>query len=191
MPDLKSTDSNDPEKTTSSRTPRGVFLVGFMGAGKTTVGRLLAARLGWSFADLDDHVVAAEGRTVAEIFRDSGEDHFRKAETAALGRVIAAMQTGGWVVALGGGAFVQPQNVSLIRETGVPVFFLDATVEELFDRCAAAEGVRPLVRDQNQFRQLYESRRGGYMKADLRLDTQGRNPGEIAEELALRLGVLS
>src|SRR6202051_3487646 len=73
---------------------RAVFLVGFMGAGKSSVGRVLAQRLNWIFEDLDDRIEAREGRTVAEIFRDSGESEFRRAEHAALEQVLAELRRG-------------------------------------------------------------------------------------------------
>src|SRR5438045_8658642 len=93
-----------------------VALVGFMGAGKTTVGRELARRLRWEFIDLDDVIVAAEGRSVGAIFRDSGEPAFRRAEAAALREVLRAPASGGLVLALGGGAYVQPRNAALLRQ---------------------------------------------------------------------------
>src|SRR2546423_14156771 len=84
---------------------RAVILVGFMGAGKTSVGRALGDRLGWRFQDLDDRVRAREGRTVAEIFRESGETEFRRVEHAALRELLAETEVGTpMVLALGGGA---------------------------------------------------------------------------------------
>ncbi len=159
-----------------------------MGAGKTTVGGALAKRMGWSFIDLDDIVVAQTGRAVPEIFRDEGEARFREHETNALRHVLyerlAEQPT---VVALGGGAFVQDRNLDLIRASEQPTVFLDADILELRKRCAAEMGTRPLFRDENQFRQLYESRRSGYMKAGFRVDTAGKAVDEIVNEVLSRL----
>jgi shikimate kinase len=167
---------------------RAIFLVGFMGAGKTTVGGALARRLGWRFVDLDDIVVARAGRSVAEIFRQEGEARFRELETEALREVIdARLPAERTVVALGGGAFVQARNLDLIRASEQPTVFLDADIPELRKRCAAELGTRPLFRDENQFRQLYESRRSGYMEADLRVDTAGKAVDEIVNEVLSRL----
>lgn len=167
---------------------RAVFLVGFMGAGKTSVGGALAQRLGWRFLDLDDRIEAREGRSIAAIFHESGEKVFRQAETAALRQVVGELDRGSAVVALGGGAFVQPENGAMLCEAGWPVVFLDAPVEELWRRCAGHGAERPLSRDQNQFRQLYESRRSSYMKADLCVDTSAKSVEAVAEEVASRLG---
>lgn len=159
-----------------------------MGAGKTTVGAALARRLEWPFIDLDDIIVARVGRTVPDIFRDEGEAKFREHETEALRHVldvrIASEPT---VVALGGGAFVQACNLDLIRASEQPTVFLDANLPELRKRCAAELGTRPLFRDENQFRQLYESRRSGYMEAALRVDTAGKAVDEIVNEVLSRL----
>jgi shikimate kinase len=169
--------------------PGACFLVGFMGAGKTSVGQRLAQDLGWRFIDLDDRIVAVEGRSVPEIFRADGEAAFRAQETAALQKLIAELGLQATVIALGGGAFAQPANVALIRGTSIPVVFLDATVEELMNRCRPQSGQRPLFQDENQFRQLYEQRRSAYMKADLCVDTCGRNVSEVASEVASLLGL--
>src|SRR4051812_30804925 len=157
-------------------------LVGFMGAGKTTVGGLLARRLRWQFVDLDDHVVAREGRSVADIFRDSGEAAFRRAETAALRRLLASSPDR-VVLALGGGAYVQPRNAALLRRAGVPVVFLDAAAQELLARCRASGVERPLLQHANQFRQLYVARRARYMKAEVRVSTSARTPAQVAAEI--------
>jgi shikimate kinase len=173
------------------REPRlsGVFLVGFMGAGKTSVGRALARHLNWAFEDLDERIERLERRTVPEIFRDSGESEFRRAEHAAVRDVLAELEGGAVkVVALGGGAFVQENNAALLRAAGVPTVFLDAPVEELWQRCskqAAETGAeRPLLRSINQFRELYESRRKHYLQASQKIQTEQRAFDEIAAEIA-------
>jgi shikimate kinase len=171
-----------------------VFLVGFMGAGKSSVGRALGQRLNWVFEDLDDRIEAREGRTVGEIFRDSGESEFRRAEQAALERVLGELSRGvARVVALGGGAFVQKENASRLKASSVPTIFLDAPVEELWQRCCAqadASGAeRPLLRSLEQFRKLYLTRGRSYSKASVKIQTAGRAVEAIAAEIAETLGL--
>src|SRR5215831_15978439 len=149
-----------------------VFLVGFMGEGKTSVGRALAQQLNWLFEDLDDRIVRREGRAIPEIFRDLGELAFRKAEHTALRELLEDLRSGtARIVALGGGAFAQPQNADLLRMAGLPTVFLDADVVELWQRCCAqasdAGGERPLLKDLEQFRNLHRARRKSYLKAAL------------------------
>ena len=182
--------SRVPRETRFSGT--ALFLVGFMGAGKTSVGRALAQRLNWNFEDLDERIERREQRTVPEIFRDSGEAEFRRAEHAALLDVLEELRGGAFkIVALGGGAFVQEQNAQLLQASGIPAVFLDAPVEELWRRCskqAAEAGVeRPLLRSVDQFRELYETRRSSYMRATLNIGTQNRALDEIADEIAQKL----
>ena len=166
--------------------PVVVVLIGFMGAGKTTVGGALARRLGWEFVDLDDRIVARAERSIAEIFRDHGEPFFRRLESEALAELLAESRSAR-VLALGGGAFVQKQNRELLR--GTPVVFLDAPAEELFARCSHSDIARPLRQDWNQFRQLYESRRGAYMESATRVETHNKTVEQVATEVAARLGL--
>ncbi|HTT17537.1 MAG TPA: shikimate kinase [Candidatus Sulfotelmatobacter sp.] len=172
----------------------GLFLVGFMGAGKTSVGRTLAQRLNWAFEDLDERIERRELRTVPQIFRDSGEAEFRRAEHAALKDVLEEIRGGAVkIVALGGGAFVQENNAVLLKSGGVPTVFLDAPVEELWRRCcqqASEAGTeRPLLRGVDQFRQLYEARRTSYVQASLGVQTERRTLDEIASEVIETLGL--
>lgn len=174
--------------------PEAVFLVGFMGAGKTSVGRALGQRLNWIFEDLDDRIERREGRTVAEIFRDSGEAGFRRAEHSALRQVLDELSGGvARIVALGGGAFVQQRNAALLKAAGVPAVFLDAPVEELWQRCsrqAGAAGIeRPLLGSRDQFRGLYLARRQSYIRASLKIETAGHTVEAIAAEIAEKLGL--
>ena len=164
-----------------------IFLVGFMGAGKTSVGRALGQLLGWTFEDLDDRVQTNEGRSIEQIFRDSGEAAFRHAEHAALREVLAEQESSPRVVALGGGAFVQAENAALLERSGALTIFLDAPVEELHQRCSEQGTERPLRRDVEQFSRLYEARRPQYMKAALRVETSGRSVEEVAAEIGRAL----
>jgi shikimate kinase len=168
---------------------RTVFLVGFMGAGKTTVGRALSRRLGLPFEDLDDRIQLREGKTIEQIFRESGEGEFRKAETAALRELLAELGSSRRVVALGGGAFVEPGNAALIEESDVHSVFLDAPVEELLRRCVEEETERPLRQNPEQFRELYEKRRRSYMRAAVRIETGGKDADTVAAEVACSLGL--
>jgi len=169
---------------------RAIVLVGFMGAGKTSVGRALSERLGCRFQDLDDRVEAREGRTVADIFRDSGEAAFRRAEHAALQDLLSEAKTGApLILALGGGAFVEPANTSLLDGLATPTVYLDASAEELWRRCGADSVVRPLRSDESAFRKLYEVRRPKYLRARLRVETGGREIAAIVNEIVDRLGL--
>jgi shikimate kinase len=171
-----------------------VFLVGFMGAGKTSVGRALGRRLNWVFEDLDDRIQQREGRTIAEIFRDSGELEFRRAEHDALRQLVEELRGGAAkVVALGGGAFVQPKNAALLRASGAKTLFLDAPVDELWHRCcqqAGETGVeRPLLRSRGQFDELHRARRKIYLRASKRIETGDRSIETVAVDVIQELGL--
>jgi len=169
-----------------------IFLVGFMGAGKSSVGRALGQRLNWVFEDLDDRIERRASSKVADIFRDSGEPEFRRAEHEALREVLQELRGGvSRIVALGGGAFVQAKNAKLLRDAGVTTLFLDAPVEELWDRCCRQAGElgaeRPLLRRKDQFRELHLIRRKKYSGASLRFETGGRAVDAIADEIVQKL----
>jgi shikimate kinase len=170
------------------------MLIGFMGAGKSSVGRALGERLGWAFEDLDERIERRERRKVHEIFRDSGEPAFRRAEHAALKELLSELRIDARkIVGLGGGAFVQRENARLIKAKGIPTVFLDAAVEELWRRCrkqAEQQGTeRPLLGSLESFRELYEARRPHYRKALLRQQTGGKTVAEIAAEVVEALGL--
>lgn len=170
---------------------KAVFLVGFMGAGKTSVGQALAHRLGWRFVDLDRQIEARERRTIAQIFQNDGEEVFRQLETRALQALLKALGDGDpTVVALGGGAFAQPTNVALLQNAGVHIIFLDAPAEELWQRCTnSRSGIeRPLLREKVEFTRLCEERRPYYQKAGFHLQTAGKTPGDVVRELEFILG---
>jgi shikimate kinase len=168
------------------RTP-GLYLVGFMGCGKTTIGRLAAARLGWTFADLDDDIEAAEGIAISEIFAVRGEAEFRRIETEALRVRVCEIAAGRpTVLALGGGAFVQAANYELIENHGVSVW-LDCPLDVLEARVQCATH-RPLARDPKKFVELFEVRRAFYSRADFRIPVEGYDPaGAVDALLALPL----
>jgi len=168
---------------------RAVVLVGFMGAGKTSVGRELGRQLGWQFVDLDDRVQTRERRTIAEIFRSSGEAEFRRAEHEALRELLNEVESERLVVAVGGGAFARSENASLLEGSFIATIFLDASADELWKRCCDDRTERPLRRDEREFRQLYESRRPRYLDAKLHIDTSGKEISRIANEIAGSLGI--
>lgn len=163
---------------------RAVFLVGYMGAGKTSVGRYVAQRLRWNFVDLDDRIEAFAGRSVAEIFDAEGEIGFRGRESTALAQVLGELAEGApTIVALGGGAYAQTGNVTLLTGFGAPVIFLDAPVEELWNRTQQAGSARPLRSDEHAFRTRHEERWPQYSQAAHRIDTAGKSVAEVAAEV--------
>jgi shikimate kinase len=170
--------------------PRAVFLVGFMGAGKSSVGMALAQRLGWPFEDLDQRIQAREKRSIEQIFRQSGESAFRDAEQAALRELLSQLGPSPRVVALGGGTIAQPVNADLLDQAEVHLVFLHAPVEELYRRCQQEGSERPLRKDAEQFRRLYEVRLPHYRKAALRIETEGKLVEAVAAEVAASLGLL-
>jgi shikimate kinase len=164
----------------------GIYLVGFMGSGKTTVGRLLAQRLGWEFVDLDAEIEQQAGKPISRIFDEEGEPAFRDLEYREVSRQTGAVRGGGArVVALGGGAYVAERNRWKLEDAGLTIW-IDLDPEELWTR-VSREADRPLAREAESFRALYAERRPTYELADYRVD--GTQPPEAVVEDILALGV--
>lgn len=159
-----------------------VYLVGFMGSGKTTIGTKLAQRLAWKFVDLDSLIEQEEGKTIAEIFARAGEAAFRRKEQAKLIRVLEEGGQGGRVVALGGGTFAQPRNFELLQSAKAVTIWLECPVEELLLRCALLTN-RPLFRDEQSFRELYAQRLPFYRQASYTVTTEDSDPGEVVNRI--------
>jgi shikimate kinase len=185
--------SQDPPRTEQQPIER-IVLTGFMGSGKSTVGRSLAQRLGWRFVDLDNLIEEREGRAVARIFAESGEAAFRSLETAAL---TSSLREPRLVIALGGGALETPANRhALGTASQTRTVLLTASFETLYNRCqqqiAAAAGsplpVRPLLGDREAAAARLARRDANYREAaNLVLDTTGQQPEESVEELLAQL----
>jgi shikimate kinase len=158
-----------------------------MGSGKTSVGTTLARLLGWDFQDLDAVIEAQEQRTISEIFRTAGEAHFRELERQALSRTLDESAAEPCVMALGGGTFTQPANADLFGDPATVTVFLDAPVEELWNRCQDQPNTRPLRQNREHFRNLYQDRRQFYTRAGVHVQTSGKSVDAIAEEIARRL----
>ncbi len=158
---------------------RPLFLVGFMGSGKSTVGRELASLAGRTFEDADRTIESLEGRSIEEIFRDSGEAHFRDVEARVV-RGFAGRDDS--VVALGGGAFQRADQRRWMQREGCTVW-LDVTLEVARQRVGGGQG-RPLwdANDALALRALFEQRRAVYALAAFRVDANGR-PREVAEAI--------
>jgi shikimate kinase len=167
---------------------RAVFLVGFMGAGKTSVGRALARQVGWRFEDLDDRIQVRESKTVSQIFEQCGEVGFRQAERDALTELLQQHKNGQpLIAALGGGAYAQEAVAALLADSGATVIFLDAAPDEFWRRCGSDVVARPLRRKESEFRDLYEARRPRYLQAHIRVETGGKSVADVVREIAFAL----
>lgn len=159
-----------------------LWLVGMMGSGKTTVGRLVAVETGVSFHDVDLIVTQRAGNTIAELWRRDGEDAFRSAEAAIVAELAAV---GDAVVSTGGGAVLREANRLAMRRSGT-VVWLQASPAVLASRVAGARD-RPLLNGGGEARlaELLEARTGAYRQAAHHtVSTEGRTPAEVAEEVA-------
>lgn len=161
---------------------RRVYLIGFMGAGKTSVGSRLAVRMGVEFVDLDREIERMAGRSVPELFAERGEQGFRDLESEALERLADVEDD--LVIATGGGSANRPENVEFMRATGVTLW-LDPSFEAILGRLSSeGRSRRPLFSSPSQARALYEERRDGYAGAGLRVVV---GPADSSDEIAERI----
>jgi len=158
--------------------PEQIYLVGFMGAGKTTVGGELAALLGRQFVDLDEAICRKLGRTIPEVFRDEGEPYFRRVEREIL---ISLTALPGLVVATGGGTYVAEENRVLVEAAGWSVW-LQVSLVEAMRRSEGGAG-RPLWGGRGEIEALYRHRQEFYRCARLRVDTEGVPVARVAGEI--------
>jgi shikimate kinase len=157
---------------------RPVFLIGFMGAGKTTVGKVLALRLNYEFVDLDEVIEKGMGMSVQAIFAQVGEAEFRRAESEVLETCREMSRT---VVALGGGAYVAAANRELLREVGTTIW-LDCPLEVCLSR-TGDDPSRPVLGSEPEMKALLDRRRAAYGMADHIVEVGTATPEEVAREI--------
>ena len=155
-----------------------IYIVGFMGAGKSTVARALGKRLGWQAVDIDELIEGRERMTVADIFKRHGEPYFRAAERAVLHEQLKPRQL---VVATGGGTFADPDNRAVINADGVSIW-IDAPLERIIAR-VPSDGRRPLAADRPAFERLYHQRREAYQLANCRIDAARGGVDAVVEQI--------
>jgi shikimate kinase len=166
---------------TLKRTP-GLFLVGFMASGKSTVGPALAAELGWRFSDLDTEIEAEQQTTIAQIFASKGESTFRALETGAIRKKVHQIQAGHpYVIALGGGAFLQPDNWDLVKNNGITIW-LDCSLERI-NRRLLGNTTRPLAANPEHVAHLLEHRTPFYARADHRVDADTDDVQQVTRRI--------
>lgn len=161
---------------------RRVVLIGFMGAGKSAVGRRLADRLGWRFADLDEAVERRDGRSIPEIFEAEGEARFRELEAGAARELLHGEEV---VVATGGGWAARPGRLDSLPAGSLSVW-LEVGAREAVRRAAREPGRRPLLAGNDPVeaaRELLERRRAHYAAADVRVDTGGRSVDDVTTRI--------
>ncbi len=155
-----------------------LYLVGFMGAGKTTVARAIGKLTGWRVEDIDQRIESREHRTVASIFSQQGEPYFRQLERLALGELLPLRHV---VIATGGGTFVEPDNRALMLADGA-VAWLELSLAQVIER-VPADGRRPLASDRAQMEQLFARRQLAYAQAHVRVDASRPVPEVVGRLL--------
>jgi shikimate kinase len=175
-----------PAQSPLPRALRRLILTGFMGAGKSTTGRLLASELGWEFLDLDTHLENRTGATIPELFSRHGEAHFRRLESTALASALGRSNV---VLALGGGTPEDLTNRLLIEQTpGTLAVFLDAPFDVLFDRCLLQQIDRPVLADTAAAQLRFERRRPLYHRLSrIVVDTSSITAGETVQAILSQL----
>ena len=157
------------------------MLTGFMGSGKSTVGPILAERLGWRFVDVDNVIEAEAGTTIADIFAHHGEGAFRDREHATIARLASSEKL---VLALGGGAIDREDTRGLLLNApGTLLVHLEVEFQTTLDRCGGTESTRPVLADHTNLRSRYERRLPLYRMAHVTVRTDILNPQEVAKKI--------
>ncbi len=160
----------------------GIYLVGFMACGKTTIGGMLAKHIGWHFADLDHDIETAQNATIPFLFETLGEPGFRRIEAEAVAMRVRSIKNGRpTVLALGGGAYIQPDNAELLDHSGVCIW-LDTPIETIERRVRGCTN-RPLTADPVFFRELYVTRRDMYGRAAYTVPVTSDDPTETLSRI--------
>ena len=168
---------------------RRIVLTGFMGSGKSTVGPILAKRLGWRFVDVDDVIEAESGIAIAEIFAQYGEGEFRDREHATIARLASENNL---VLALGGGAIERADTRELLLSAaGNFVVHLEVSLQTTLDRCSGTEQVRPVFADQANLAARYQRRLPLYRMAHVSIRTDDKTPEEIADAVLDQAGIVA
>ena len=169
----------ESEDEAAARKLRRIVLTGFMGSGKTTVGPLVAARLGWRFIDVDDVIEAEAGSTIADFFVRHGEAEFRRREQETIARLASGDAL---VLALGGGAFEDAATRSLLLALEhTLVVHLEVRLATTLARCGGSEGTRPVLADRANLEARYQRRLPLYRLADASIEVDALTPEEVAE----------
>jgi shikimate kinase len=194
----QSLSSTGPRRIVLGRTVlRHIVLTGFMGAGKTTVGQLLAQQLGWRFVDADDEIEVAAGATIAEIFASCGEPWFRELEHETIRRLTAPDQalnraSDRLVIALGGGAIEDDRTRSLLLDTEeTRLIHLEASLGTVLDRCRGSESLRPVLQDQANLEARYQRRLPLYRQSHLTIAVDSLPPEAVAAAVLAQIGISS
>jgi shikimate kinase len=165
----------------SEPNPRRIVLTGFMGSGKTTVGPLLARRLGWSFVDIDDVIEAEAGAPIAELFARHGEASFRDREHATIARLAA---NDALILALGGGAIEHSATRSLLLTTpGTILIHLEVELSTTLARCRGTEHLRPILADQANLASRYHRRLPLYRTAHVSIPVDALTPEQVVDAI--------
>ena len=170
--------TNPPQ---SAATPRRIILTGFMGSGKTTLGPLLAARLGWRFIDADDIIESEAGATIAELFARHGEAAFRERERATIARLAAGDSL---VLALGGGAIEhESTRALLLAAPGTLLVHLEVELATTLKRCQGTEQTRPILADQANLAARYQRRLPLYRTAHVSIPVDALTPQQAVDAI--------
>lgn len=174
------TDQIDSKQGTKI-TPRRIVLTGFMGSGKSTVGPLLAQRLGWKFIDVDDLIEIEAGTSIASLFATEGEAAFRDREYATIARLTADHET---VMALGGGAIERPETRNLLlTASDTLLVHLEVELATTLARCQGTEDTRPVLADQANLEQRYQRRLPLYRTAHISITADTLTPEQLADAI--------
>jgi len=166
-----------------------IFLIGFMGSGKTSIGKLLAGKMGKQFIDLDKEIEKETQRSIAELFEELGEDKFREIENRVLNKII---QTNECIVATGGGTPCFMDNIDIINRAGTSVY-LKTSAGNILSRLRSTISLRPLLKNiaagqlEEEIKKMIEFRKQYYEKANIIIDTNALNEQETVDMILKKL----